>query len=136
MPPDTHGFMRNNQRYIVLTFLALALAVGFSVRGLAGPLLAWQELPDPRLFGVVDGSSLVGVLGGVICFVVLLRSVGVVSFTDEVIGELRKVTWPDREDTFRSTITVIATSLFLAMVLAGFDWLWGSLTSAFLFTEG
>lgn len=128
--------MRNNQRYIVLTFLALALAVGFSVRGLAGPLLAWQELPDPRLFGVVDGSSLVGVLGGVICFVVLLRSVGVVSFTDEVIGELRRVTWPDREDTFRSTITVIATSLFLAMVLAGFDWLWGSLTSAFLFTEG
>lgn len=136
MPPDTHGFMRTNQRYIVLTFLAFAVAVGFSVRGLAGPLLAWQELPDPRVFGVVDGSSLVGAIGGVAAFVTLLRSVGIVTFTDEVISELRKVTWPDRDETFRSTITVIATSLFLAMVLAGFDWLWGSLTSAFLFTEG
>ena len=61
---------------------------------------------------------------------------GVVSVTDEVISELRKVTWPDREETFRSTAVVVATSLFLALVLAGFDWLWGSLTSAFLFTEG
>ena len=128
--------MRNNQRYIILTFLAFAVALGFSIRGLAGPLLAWQELPDPRVLGVVDGSSLIGVAGGIAAFVVLLRSAGVIAFTDEVISELRKVTWPDREETFRSTAVVVATSLFLALVLAGFDWLWGSLTSAFLFTEG
>lgn len=128
--------MRNNQRYIVLTFLAFAVALGFSIRGLAGPLLAWQEMPDPRVLGMLDGSSLIGVAGGVATFVVLLRSAGVVAFTDEVIGELRKVTWPDREETLRSTMVVVATSLFLALVLAGFDWLWGSLTSAFLFTEG
>ena len=57
--------MRNNQRYIILTFLAFSVALGFSVRGLAGPILAWQEMPDPRVFGVVDGSSLIGVAGGV-----------------------------------------------------------------------
>ena len=57
-------------------------------------------------------------------------------YINETIGELRKVTWPDREETLRSTMVVVATSLFLAGVLAGFDWLWGSRTSAFLFTEG
>lgn len=128
--------MKNNQRYILLTFLAAAVAVGFSVRGLAGPVLAWAEATDPQVLGVFNGSSLIGVVTGIGTFVVLLRSAASVAFTDEVIGELRKVTWPDREDAIRSSLVVISTSLFLALMLAGFDWLWGSLTSAFLFTKG
>lgn len=128
--------MKNNQRYILLSFLAIAVAVGFSARGLAGPIMAWGGVSDPRLFGVVDGSSLIGTGLGIATFTVFLRSSSLVQFTDEVITELRKVTWPDREDTVRSTIVVVSTSLFIALMLAGFDWLWGSLTSAFLFTKG
>lgn len=128
--------MKSNQRYILLTFLAISVAVGFSVRGLAGPIMASFEVSDPRLLGVIDGSSLIGVGVGVATFLVLLRSISSVTFTDEVVTELRKVTWPDREDTIRSTVIVVSTSLFLALMLAGFDWLWGSLTSAFLFTKG
>ncbi len=128
--------MKTNQRYILFSFLILAVAVGFSARGLAGPIMAALEVSDPRLFGVIDGSSLVGVGLGIATFVVFLRSASSVHFTDEVISELRKVTWPDREDTIRSTIIVVSTSLFFALMLASFDWLWGSLTSAFLFTKG
>lgn len=128
--------MKSNQRYILLAFLAIAVAVGFSVRGLSGPIMAALEVSDPRLLGVLDGSSLIGVGLGIVTFTVLLRGASYVHFTDEVVSELRKVTWPDREDTIRSTIIVVSTSLFFALMLAGFDWLWGSLTSAFLFTKG
>lgn len=128
--------MKSNQRYILLTFLAVAVAVGFSARGLAGPIMAALEVSDPRLFGVIDGSSLLGAAIGIATFLVFMRSITTVHFTDEVVTELRKVTWPDREDTIRSTIVVVFTSLFFALMLAGFDWLWGSLTSAFLFTKG
>jgi len=128
--------MKSNQRYILLTFLAIATSVGFSVRGLAGPILAAFEISDPRLLGVMDGSSLIGVAAGIATFVIFLRTLSIVVFTDEVVTELRKVTWPDREDTFKSTMAFAFTSLFLALMLASFDWLWGSLTSAFLFTKG
>lgn len=128
--------MKTNQRYILFAFLILAVAVGFSARGLTGPIMAAFEVSDPRLLGVIDGSSLIGVGSGVATFMIFLRSASSVHFTDEVISELRKVTWPDREDTIRSTIIVVSTSLFFALMLASFDWLWGSLTSAFLFTKG
>ena len=128
--------MKNNQRYIILSFLAFAVALGFAVRGLAGPILASQEIADPTVFGTVELTDALGVSLGILSFIVLLRSASGVAFTDEVISELRKVVWPQREDTFRSTTIVIGTSLFLALALAGFDWVWGSLTSAFLFTEG
>lgn len=128
--------MKNNQRYILLSFLAFAVALGFAARGVLGPILASQEIADPTLFGSVELTDLLGVVLGVVSFIGLLRSVSGVAFTDEVISELRKVVWPERQDTFRSTTIVIGTSLFLALALAGFDWVWGSLTSAFLFTEG
>ena len=128
--------MKTNQRYILLTFLAIAVAVGFSARGLAGPILAWAEYADPNILGVFQGSGLVGFVLGVLSFVGMMRSRETVQFTDEVVTELRRVTWPDREESFRSAGIVVGTSLFLALTLAGFDWLWGSITSAFLFTEG
>jgi len=46
------------------------------------------------------------------------------AFVGDIIGELRKVTWPSRRDTFRLTIMVIlvcgAVGLFLGALDYGF----------------
>jgi preprotein translocase SecE subunit len=42
----------------------------------------------------------------------------------EVVEELRKVTWPDAQDTQTSTIVVLITTVIIALVLWVFDFIW------------
>ena len=44
-------------------------------------------------------------------------------FLKESRVELKKVTWPTREDTTRYTITVVIISIGLALFLGGMDYL-------------
>ena len=125
-----------NQRYIVMVFLAAAACAGIAVRGLAAPTLAAFDVVDPLLAGTVNATSVGGVAVALVTFFGLLRNQVALVYTDEAITELRKVTWPSKDETVRSTAIVIGATLFFALSLAGFDFVWGRLTSAFLFTEG
>jgi preprotein translocase subunit SecE len=49
----------------------------------------------------------------------------VTSFSDEVVSELRKVTWPSRDDVVKSTTVVLVCVLIASFILAGFDLIWG-----------
>jgi preprotein translocase subunit SecE len=42
-------------------------------------------------------------------------------FFGEVIGELRRVTWPTREETMRLTLMVIAVSVAVGLFLGAID---------------
>lgn len=42
-------------------------------------------------------------------------------FITEVIQELRKVTWPSRNETIRSTAIVIFLSVFVGVCIGGLD---------------
>jgi preprotein translocase subunit SecE len=125
-----------NQKYIIMTFLSAAALVGASVRGLAIPLMARMEVNDPMILDMINATSLIGLVTGVLTFLVLNRHPLVVGFTDEVVSELRRVTWPDREETIRSTTVVIGTTLFVALMLALYDYAWGTITKVLLFQEG
>jgi preprotein translocase SecE subunit len=125
-----------NQKYIIMSFLSAGVLVGYSVRGLAIPLLARMEVNDPMLLDVLNATSLFGIVLGVMTFLVLNRHPLVVRFTDEVVSELSRVTWPDREETLRSTTVVIGTTVFVALMLALYDYAWGAITKVLLFQEG
>jgi len=43
------------------------------------------------------------------------------TFFKEVVGEARKVIWPDRKELQKKTITVILTSLLFAAIIFGYD---------------
>jgi preprotein translocase SecE subunit len=126
----------SNQKYILTAFLSAAVFAGFSVRGLAVPLLARLEVADPLVVGFAPASSMLGVGVGAVVFAVLTRHKGANTFTDETVGELRRVTWPDREETIRSTSIVVGATLFLAGVLSTYDFVWAKITNAFLFNAG
>ncbi len=127
--------MGNNQRYILLSFLGVAAFLGFAIRGLLVPLLARIEVVDPQI-GFISGTDLLGIVIGVVTFLVLNRHPLVYSFTDESVTELRKVVWPSKDETVRATVVVICTTFFIAATLAFYDFVWARVTSTFLFTEG
>ena len=126
----------SNQKYILTAFAAAAVFAGFSVRGLAEPLLARLEVADPLVLGLAPATSVLGIALAAAVFAVLTRNKAATNFTDETIGELRRVTWPDREETIRSTSIVVGATLFLAGVLSSYDFVWAKITNAFLFNAG
>ena len=126
--------MHNNQRYVLMGFLGTAAFLGFAVRGLVIPLLARIEVVDPQI-GFLSGTDFLGLVVGVVTFLVLNRHPLVHGFTDESVTELRKVVWPSKDETVRATIVVIGATFFIAATLAFYDFVWARVTSTFLFTE-
>ena len=109
----------------ILTILIVSSLVhsGFGRFGIA----------DFRVFGSpVALSSAIAMLSGVASFIFLVRYRRAMVFTDEVIGELLKVTWPSREETLRASITVVATTIFTAALLAAYDYIWKNVADFFL----
>ena len=47
----------------------------------------------------------------------------IITFLKEARIELKKVTWPGREETIRYTITVVVISLVVALFLGGLDFI-------------
>ena len=50
------------------------------------------------------------------------KSGGIVNYFREVRGEVRKVTWPSREETIRLTGIVLAVTAVMTVILFAFDW--------------
>ena len=54
------------------------------------------------------------------------------SIFHEYRGEFRKIVWPNREETFKHTVTVIAVSLIFGAYIALTDFGFGQLYSLFM----
>ena len=52
-----------------------------------------------------------------------------VTFINEVIAELKKVTWPTREETMKLTVVVIAISIIVGAFIGGLDSLFLKITT-------
>jgi preprotein translocase subunit SecE len=50
-----------------------------------------------------------------------IPNVPVVQFFKEVVSELKKVTWPTRDETIKLTVVVIAISVVTALFIGGLD---------------
>ncbi|MEC7987461.1 MAG: preprotein translocase subunit SecE [Myxococcota bacterium] len=124
----------NNRKYIVATLLAISFLISITLRGLIETaLLQADNLGDPILFGLFKSTTVGAVIFFAACFFVLNRTSKVVQFTDESWTELRSVTWPDREETVRSTVVVIGVTLFIAFMLGLYDFVWAKVASETLF---
>ena len=53
-------------------------------------------------------------------------------FIRETRGELKKVSWPTREEAWRLTVVVTAVTVFMAAFLGFFDWLFTKLFALIL----
>ncbi|MEZ4255304.1 MAG: preprotein translocase subunit SecE [Polyangiales bacterium] len=73
-------------------------------------------------------ATAIGVVVGAIGAYLLYRNDGVRRFSFDVAGELQRVKWPDREETWSNTIVVIVTSVIAAVILFAFDYTWSAIT--------
>jgi preprotein translocase subunit SecE len=60
--------------------------------------------------------------------IVAIRNERVFTLATEVTAELKKVTWPDRKETFSATVVVIITVIIASLFLGLFDGIWSYLT--------
>ena len=74
----------------------------------------------PRELGV----DLLALLLAGTATVIALRNEHLVELATEVTAELKKVTWPTRQETFAATIVVIVTVIVASLFLGIFDLLW------------
>jgi preprotein translocase subunit SecE len=123
-----------NSKSIIFILLAIAWLFAVSIRGLAIPILASAEIGDAQFFGI-NATSLGAILLGILSFFMLNRHSKVVSFTDEVLNELRKVTWPDKDETVHGTVVVVGLTLFIASALGIYDYVWAEVTQIVLFSQ-
>jgi len=90
--------------------------------------------PDNRLFGLLNTSTTLALASGAVTFGILIRTKKALTFTDEVVGELKQVIWPTRDETIRASTTVVLTTIFTAALLAFYDLIWKNLADVILFT--
>lgn len=122
--------MQRSKKMMSLIYLACGFLLWLLVREMMASLWAVLEMG----FGVtwlVPIYDVIGVIAGVVFFIVLVVSHKVNDYTDDVLVELSKVSWPNRKETVLSTGIVAVLVGICSMMLFGFDAVWGYLVQIF-----
>jgi len=118
----------------LLTFIVTAILAGLTIKAASVSALLELAYPDNLLMGLLTTTTTFALVGGTVTFGVLIRTKKAITFTDEVVGELKQVIWPTRDETVRASTTVVLTTLFTAGLLAIYDYIWKNLADMILFT--
>jgi preprotein translocase SecE subunit len=114
---------------VTFAFLALGLLAAMTLSRLLAGLFFVLGVGDAPLLGSqFTTTTLVGGLAGLAGAWYTYRHPKANEYASEVVGELKKVTWPGKKETQSATVVVIITTIIMAVVMALFDQLWGSAT--------
>ena len=109
-----------NRKIIVSFYIVAGIIVWFlthsTIQYLHTTFYKFSRIP-----GIQVGKEAIPVALGLITFLILLRHATVNTVLEEVVFELRKVTWPNRADVVKHTKVVMICILFVSLVLATFD---------------
>ena len=112
--------MQDNRRWILISLFLFGITVGYVSFLLFRNINVMFRLATYFPFAEVLVKALPVVLG-VGIFVWVYRSQSRMSYLDDVVGEIRKITWPTRKDTVASTIVVVIAILIIASILGVYD---------------
>lgn len=117
------------ERWVQFAFITFAFVTFYlSDRMIA---FGWDQIaarvsavpqPDPTMISGI--AAVIGILGAFMAY----RHPRVNELAHEVVGELSRVTWPTKDETYHSTIVVIVTSVIAAIYTGVFDALWSAFT--------
>lgn len=121
----------DNRKIILSSYLAAAMVTWFLLRSTVAYLYLtfYQVRRLPGITGLREGLP---VLIGMLVFFILYKNARANTVLEEVVSELKKVTWPKREDVVKSTTVVLICIIIASFILAGFDLMWGKLTTFLL----
>ena len=125
-------------RYVNLAYaLAFILAVITFNKAVEAIWEGIERLPEVGLVGstITLTDAIAVVLAAALTFY-LYRREDYRTYVSEVMLELKKVTWPNWEETKRGTLVVILFTIVLSAFLWGSDQLWRYLTDLLLLPPG
>lgn len=121
----------DNRKLIVAFYIASSALLWFMARSSLHFLyLTFYQVR--RLPGIAVIREVVPILLGGVLFGVLLRHPVVNAYLEDVVSELKKVTWPSRDDVVKSTTVVLVCIVIASFILAGFDLIWGKVITFLL----
>jgi preprotein translocase SecE subunit len=110
-------------KYVHLLFAIATLVLAFLLAETA--TWVWSYFSKPNELLINGGAVLVAVILGLLAY----RSERLFTAAYDVTHELEKVTWPTRKETTAATVVVMVTVGVSALILAGFDVIWGGLAN-------
>lgn len=120
----------NPKRWINISFAVAAILLVLVFKQVLDAVWDSFRLPISNL--PVEWPTIIGVGLGVLIFFGLQKSQKVVTFMNEVVLELSKVTWPVKKETLLSAVIVIIMVGIASVIMFAFDTVWGTLTQKFL----
>lgn len=122
---------RTNNKLITSSFALFAFIIGLTlsllIKAFSGAfgIVARMTESDAIRHGLP-------VLVGLFIFVYLQFNGRTAAWADEVINEVRKVTWPNQKDLIAMTIAVIVMVLISSVIISGFDFMSTLLINTFV----
>lgn len=121
----------DNKKIIMAVYVAGGIITWYVTR--SSIMWLYSVFYEVRKFpGILVLRELIPVLTGSVVSGVLFLHPKVNLVLNEVVLELKKVTWPQRDDVVKSTWVVIVCIFIAAAILAVFDVVWGKLISVLL----
>lgn len=121
----------DSRKIIVGSYLAISALIWFLVRScvqwLYFAFYQVRQIPGAELI-----REALPVVAGLLTFVILIRNTKVNEVLEDVVSELKKVTWPNFEDVKKSTIVVMVCILLASGILAVFDLVFGKVVTFLL----
>ncbi|MBM4365882.1 MAG: preprotein translocase subunit SecE [Deltaproteobacteria bacterium] len=123
-----------NRRLVTILYLVAGLAGGVLVSSAATQVVAYQDLANP-VVGIFPITTLLGFVGGALTFGALWRHERATEFVDSAIGEMKKVTWPTREETVNNTGIVVGAAVGFGALMFAYDTTWSFITKLALYSN-
>jgi preprotein translocase subunit SecE len=123
--------MENYRKWIDLGLGLAAVAAWFLLRQMLQQV--WDIFRLPQIEGFIfQAPELISLVISVVGFIWLRRNAKVFGFLNEVATELAKVNWPTGSETLASTGVILVMVGIAAMIMFGFDAMWGTFTKSLL----
>lgn len=121
-------------RYLSIAYMVFAVAISWVASKTFALLFStFSPASDLALAGTsIRLSVVIGLAVGLGATFYCWRNLKIVGWTTEVITELMKVTWPEKEETKKSTVVVVSLSIAMAIILAMMDVFWKYTTDLIL----
>jgi len=112
-----------HQKWVNLSYLAVAILFGYLVFSLTGKLVGAYDL-ETRIRSIDLMMRIGSVVAGALLFIGLYRNEKANQFMNEVVVELSRVAWPTQKETSSATMIVIVMVVVSGMVLGLLDYFW------------
>jgi preprotein translocase SecE subunit len=122
--------MGSNRRWVGVAFMVFGVLFWILTTKFIATIMEWVGVSEYDFQLIGERFTLTTLLGFLIAGVATLycyRHPRLSTLSNEVVVELKKVTWPNAQETRSATVVVIITVFIMATFLGVFDLFWSNL---------